>query len=211
MPGEHRHITIIEQTPRGERYYDLFSRLLQDRVIFLRTPIVPVVGNLIVAQFLYLEREGSDPVHLYIHSPGGQISAALAVYDVMQFMRSPVWTYCVGQAASCAAVLLAAGEPGHRYALPSSEVLIHQPSVERVGGDAADLRIRMEHLLGVRHRMNSILAAHTGRPIEDVARDTERDHFLTAEGALEYGLIDHVLTDDVRRALGDREAVKGPA
>jgi ATP-dependent Clp protease protease subunit len=188
-----RHITIVEDTPRGERHYDLFSRLLQDRIIFLRTPVAPVIGNLVVAQLLFLQREGDDPIHMYINSPGGDVSAALAMYDVMQFITPPVWTYAVGQAASAAALLLAGGEAGHRYALPSSEILIHQPLAQRLQGDAADLEIRMDHILGTRERLNKILSHHTGQPIERIQEDTERDRFMTAEQAKEYGLIDAVL------------------
>jgi len=193
ISDESRHISVIEDTPRGERHYDLFSRLLQDRIVFVRTPIAPVIGNLVVAQLLFLQREGDDPVHMYIHSPGGDVSAALAIYDVMQFVTPPVWTYCVGQAASAAAVLLAGGDAGHRYALPSAEILIHQPIVERMGGDASDVQIRMEHLLATRSRLNGILAKHTGRSLERIALDTERDYFMTAAQAAEYGIIDAVL------------------
>lgn len=193
ISAESRHISVIEDTPRGERHYDLFSRLLQDRIVFVRTPIAPIIGNLVVAQLLFLQREGDDPVHMYVHSPGGDVSAALAIYDVMQFVTPPVWTYCVGQAASAAAVLLAGGEAGHRYALPSAEILIHQPMVERMGGDASDVQIRMEHLLATRTRLNGILAKHTGQPLDRIAEDTERDRFMTAAQAAEYGIIDAVL------------------
>ncbi len=188
-----RHIVIVEDTPRGERAYDLFSRLLQDRIIFIQTSIVPEIGNLVVAQLLFLQREGDDPIHMYIHSPGGDVSAALAMYDVMQFITPPVWTYALGQAASAAALLLAGGEAGHRYALPSAEILIHQPLASRLQGDASDLEIRMDHILQTRERLNRILAHHTGQSIERIREDTERDHFLTALQAQEYGLIDSVL------------------
>lgn len=197
-----RHITIVEDTPRGERGYDLFSRLLQDRIVFIQTPIEPIIGNLVVAQLLFLQREGDDPIHMYIHSPGGDVSAALAMYDVMQFITPPVWTYALGQAASAAALLLAGGEAGHRYALPSAEILIHQPLVRRLQGDASDLEIRMEHILGTRERLNRILAHHTGQPIERVREDTERDRFMTALQAKEYGLIDSVLDE---RAVDEPE------
>ncbi len=191
--AEHRHITVIEQTPRGERAYDLYSRLLQDRIVFLRTPIVPFVANLIVAELLFLQKEGDEPVHMYVNSPGGDLSAAMAIYDVMQFIAPEVWTYCIGQAASAGALLLAAGESGHRYALPSSEIMIHQPLVQRLGGNASDVEIRMEHLLATRRRLNDILAHHTGQPLERIQTDTERDNFMSAEEARTYGLIDHVL------------------
>jgi len=191
--AEHRHITVLEQTPRGERAFDLYSRLLQDRIVFLRTPIVPFIANLVVAELLFLQKEGDEPVHMYVNSPGGDLSAAMAIYDVMRFITPEVWTYCVGQAASAGALLLAAGEHGHRYALPSSEILIHQPLVQRLGGNASDVEIRMEHLLATRRRLNEILAHHTGQPMDRVQADTERDNFMTAEEARAYGLIDHVL------------------
>lgn len=192
-PRDQRHITIIEQTARGERHYDLFSRLMQDRIVFVRTPIEPFIGDLVVAQLLYLQREGNDPIHMYVHSPGGDLTAALAIYDVMQFITPPVWTYAVGKAASAAAVLLAGGEAGHRYALPNAEVMIHQPLVYRVGGDASDVEIVMKHLLEQRRRVNEILAKHTGQPLERIAADTERDHFMRADEAADYGIIDAVI------------------
>ncbi len=188
-----RHIIIIEDTPRGERAYDLYSRLLLDRIVFIRTPIDSFIGNLVVAQLLFLQREGDDPIHMYIHSPGGSVTAALAIYDVMQFVTPPVWTYAVGQAASAAALLLAGGQEGHRYALPCAEILIHQPLADRLAGDATDLKIHMDHILGTRERLNQILAHHSGQPLDRIREDTERDHFMTAEQAKEYGLIDAIL------------------
>ncbi len=191
--AEVRHITIVEQTPRGERYYDLYSRLLQDRIVFVRTPIEPFIANLITAELLFLQKEGDSPIHMYVNSPGGDISAALAIYDVMQFVTPQVWTYCIGQAASAGALLLAAGEPGHRYALPSSEIMIHQPSVYRMGGNASDVEIRARHLLEMKSRLQQMLAHHTGQTAEQIGLDTERDNFMTPEEARAYGLIDHVL------------------
>jgi ATP-dependent Clp protease, protease subunit len=191
--AEVRHITIVEQTPRGERHYDLYSRLLQDRIVFVRTPINSFIANLVVAELLFLQKEGDAPIHMYVNSPGGDVSAALAMYDAMHFITPQVWTYCIGQAASAAALLLAAGEPGHRYALPSAEIMIHQPSVYRMGGNASDIEIRARHLLQLKAKLADMLAKHTGQSPEQVALDTERDNFMTPEEAASYGLIDHVL------------------
>lgn len=205
--AEVRHITVIEQTPRGERAYDLYSRLLQDRIVFLRTPINSFVANLVVAELLFLQREGDAPIHMYVNSPGGDLSAALAIYDVMQFVTPPVWTYCVGRAASAGALLLTAGEAGHRYALPSSEVMIHQPLVYRMEGVASDVEIRANHLLGMKSRLEEILAKHTGQPVERIAADTERDRFLTADEARDYGLIDRVLAHRPEEAPASAEGM----
>ena len=184
---------VIESTGRGERAYDIYSLLLKERIIFLGTPIDDTVANLIVAQLLYLEREDSDrEIGLYIHSPGGIIYAGLAVYDTMQTIRCPVATTAVGSTASMGTVLLAAGTPGKRYALPNATVHIHQP-VGGATGQATDVKIQAEEILRLRKRLNGILAKHTGQPIKRIARDTERDFFMDAEQACEYGIIDQVI------------------
>jgi len=184
---------VIEQTGRGERAYDIYSRLLKDRIVFLGTAIGDEVSNLAIAQLLFLQSEDADkPVHLYINSPGGSVTAGLALYDTMRFLKCPVHTYCVGQAASMAAVLLAAGAPGRRYALPNARIMIHQPW-GGVEGQAADISIQAREILRLRDRLNEILAAHTGKPVEAVAKDTDRDFYMSAEEARSYGLIDEVL------------------
>ena len=190
---------VIEQTARGERSFDLYSRLLKDRIVILGSPIDDVVANLITAQLIHLE--GEDPekdVHLYINSPGGSGTALLAIYDTMQYVRPAVSTICVGQAASAAAVILAAGSSGKRFALRHSRVLIHQPHGE-LGGQAADLEIHARETLRQRRLIDEILARHTRQPVEKVTRDTDRDLILTPEQAREYGIVDDVLAG---RALG---------
>jgi ATP-dependent Clp protease protease subunit len=186
--------SVIEQTPRGERFFDIFSRLLRDRIIFLGTPIDDTVASLVVAQMLFLQGEDpTEPINLYINSPGGSVTAGLAIYDTMQYLQPEVHTWCIGQAASMAAVLLAAGTAGHRYALPYSRVLLHQPW-GGVEGQATDIKIQAEEILRLRRWLTEILAKHTGQPVEKIERDTERDYYMTAEEAREYGLIDVVAT-----------------
>ena len=184
---------VIEQTGRGERSYDIYSRFLKDRIVFLGTEVEDGVANSIIAQLLFLESEDPEKdIHLYINSPGGSVTAGLAIYDTMRYIKSPVSTICVGLAASMAAVLLSSGAKGKRLALPNAEIMIHQPS-GGTRGQATDIEIHARNILKTRERLNRILAARTGRDIEDVARDTERDNFMTAEEALQYGLIDRII------------------
>ncbi len=186
---------VVEQTSRGERAYDIYSRLLKERVIFLVGPVEDNVANLIVAQFLYLESENPDKdIHFYINSPGGSVTAGLAIYDTMQFIKPHVSTMCVGQAASMGALLLTGGEKGKRYSLPHSRVMIHQP-LGGFQGQATDIDIHAREILYARERLNLILAKHTGQAIEKIQNDTERDNFMSAEAAKEYGLIDNVLSE----------------
>ena len=183
---------VIEQNQRGERVFDIYSRLLRDRVIFLGTEIHDEVANVIVAQLLFLEADDPDKdIHLYINSPGGSVTAGLAIYDTMQFIRSDVHTTCIGQAASMGAWLLAAGAPGKRTALANSRIMIHQP-MGGARGQASDINIQAQEILKLRHKMNEILASHTGRPLDQIARDTERDYYLGADEAQEYGIVDAV-------------------
>jgi ATP-dependent Clp protease protease subunit len=185
---------VIEQTARGERVYDIYSRLLKDRIIFLGTPIDAQVANTIVAQLLFLDAQNpNQEIRLYINSPGGEVDAGLAIYDTMQFVRAPVSTIVIGMAASMAAVILAAGEKGRRYALPHSKVMIHQPW-GGARGTASDIAIQAQEILKAKKLLNEILAQHTGQPLEKVERDTDRDYYLSAQEALEYGLIDQVVT-----------------
>lgn len=185
---------VIEQTARGERAYDIYSRLLKERVIFVVGPVEDHMANLVVAQLLFLESENPDKdIHLYINSPGGSVSAGLAIYDTMQFIKPHVSTMCVGQAASMGAVLLAAGEPGKRFCLPHSRMMIHQP-LGGFQGQASDIEIHAREILLVRDRLNRILAKHTGQPVERIAEDTERDNFMSGDDSVEYGLIDEVLS-----------------
>jgi ATP-dependent Clp protease, protease subunit len=184
---------VVEQTARGERAYDIYSRLLKERVIFIVGQIEDYTANLVVAQLLFLESENPEKdVALYINSPGGVVSAGLAIYDTMQFIRPAVSTICVGQAASMGAVLLAGGEKGKRYALPHSRVMIHQP-LAGFQGQASDIDIHAREVLETRDRLNSILARHTGQPIDKIKQDTDRDNFMGGESAVKYGIIDHVL------------------
>ena len=184
---------VVEQSSRGERAYDIYSRLLKDRVIFVVGPIEDHMANLIVAQLLFLESENPDKdVYLYINSPGGSVSAGLAIYDTMQFIRPQVSTMCIGQAASMGALLLAGGHPGKRYCLPHSRVMIHQP-LGGFQGQASDIAIHAKEILLVRDKLNNILAKHTGQPVDKVALDTERDNFMSGEESVAYGLIDEVL------------------
>ncbi len=186
---------VVEQTPRGERAYDIYSRLLKERIIFLGTAIDDTVANLVVAQLLFLEAE--DPkrdITLYINSPGGSVTAGLAIYDTMQYIKPDVSTLCIGQAASMGALLLAAGAKGKRYALPNSRILIHQP-MGGFHGQATDIDIHAREIIRLKERLNSILAHHTGKPVEKVQEDTERDYFMGGEEAREYGLIDEVIVN----------------
>lgn len=184
---------VVEQTNKGERSYDIYSRLLKDRIIFLGSEINDDEANLVVAQMLFLEADDPDKdIYLYINSPGGVISAGMAIYDTMQYIRCEVNTICIGMAASMGAFLLAAGAKGKRKALPNSEIMIHQPS-GGASGQASDVKIHAEHIIRIRHKLNEILAARTGKSLEQIAIDTERDNFLSAEEALEYGLIDEII------------------
>lgn len=193
---------VVEQSARGERAYDIYSRLLKERVIFLVGPVEDHVANLIVAQLLFLESENPDKdIHLYINSPGGLVSAGLAVYDTMQFVKPDVSTMCVGQAASMGALLLAGGAKGKRFALPHSRVMIHQP-LGGFQGQASDIDIHAREILKVRARLNEILAQHTGQPIERIKQDTDRDNFMGGEEAVEYGLIDAVLSSRDTKTKG---------
>ena len=187
--------TVFEQTPRGERYSDVYSRLLRDNIVFLGTPIDDTVANLIIAQLLFLEAEDPEKdINLYINSPGGSITAGMAIYDTMQFIRPDVVTICLGQCASMGALLLAAGAKGKRFALPNSRILIHQPSVSGIGGQATDIRIQAEEILRMREVTSQILSKHTGQPYEMIEKDVERDRIMSATQAKEYGLIDEVIT-----------------
>ena len=184
---------VVEQTSRGERSYDIYSRLLKERVIFIVGPIEDHMANLIVAQLLFLESENPDKdISVYINSPGGSVTAGLAIYDTMQFIKPDISTLCVGQAASMGAVLLAAGEKGKRYSLPHSRVMIHQP-LGGFQGQASDIDIHAKEILKIREQLNQLLANHTGQSIDTIDKDTERDNFMGAEEAVEYGLIDEVL------------------
>jgi ATP-dependent Clp protease protease subunit len=183
---------VVEQTNRGERSYDIFSRLLKDRIIFLGGPVEDTVANLIIAQMLFLEAEDPEKdIQFYINSPGGVVTAGMAIYDTMQHVRPPVATICIGQAASMASLLLAAGTKGKRYSLPYSRILIHQP-MGGVQGQASDIEIHAKEILRMRESLNNILSRHTGQPLEKIALDTERDYFMSALEAKEYGLIDEV-------------------
>lgn len=187
--------TVVENTPRGERAFDIYSRLLKDRIIFLGTPIDDIVANIIMAQLLHLEGEDADKdINLYINSPGGSTTALMAIYDTMEFIKPDVSTYCMGLAASAAAVIVAAGAKGKRFALPHSRIMIHQPSMSGLGGQATDIEIHAREILKTREEINEILAKHTGQPLETVQADSERDYWLGAQEAVEYGVIDSVLT-----------------
>lgn len=188
---------VVEQTARGERSYDIYSRLLKERVIFLVGQVEDYMANLVVAQLLFLEAENPDKdIHLYINSPGGSVTAGLSIYDTMQFIKPDVSTMCIGQAASMGAFLLSAGAKGKRYMLPNARTMIHQPS-GGAQGQASDIHIQAQEILKLRHRLNELMAGHTGRSVEEIARDTERDRFMGAQESKEYGLIDDVLTSRV--------------
>lgn len=185
---------VVEQTNRGERAYDIYSRLLKDNIIFLGTPIDDNVANVVTAQLLFLEAEDPEKdISLYINSPGGSISAGMAIYDTMQFIRPDVTTICIGQAASMGALLLGAGTPGKRFALPNSRILIHQPTMSGLAGQATDIDIHAREILRLRESMNQILSRHTKQPLERIQRDVERDYIMTAEQAKEYGIVDQVI------------------
>ncbi|MBO7293634.1 MAG: ATP-dependent Clp endopeptidase proteolytic subunit ClpP [Clostridia bacterium] len=184
---------VIQETNRGERSFDIYSRLLNDRIVFLADEVNDTTASLVVAQMLYLEAQDPEKdIAFYINSPGGSVSAGLAIYDTMNFIKCDVSTICIGMAASMGAFLLAAGTKGKRLALPNSEIMIHQP-LGGMQGQASDIKIHADHILRTREKLNRILSERTGRPIEEIARDTERDNFLTAEAAAEYGLIDRVI------------------
>jgi ATP-dependent Clp protease protease subunit len=186
--------SVIERSSRGERTYDVFSRLLMDRIVFLGTPVTDDVANLIIAQLLFLEADNPErDVHLYINSPGGSVSAGLAVYDTMQFMQAPVNTICMGMAASMGCFLLAGGRKGKRSALPHARIMQHQPSQQGGGGTAADIEIQAKEIVHLRSTVNRLMARHTGRPVEQIERDFDRDHYMSAEQARAYGIIDHVI------------------
>ena len=184
---------VVEQSSRGERSYDIYSRLLKDRIVFVTGPIDDNMANVVIAQLLFLESEDPDKdIHLYINSPGGSVTSGLAIYDTMQYIKADVSTICIGMAASMGAFLLSAGTKGKRIALPNAEIMIHQPSGGSQG-QASDIKIQAEHILRTRDKLNRILAENTGKPIEQIERDTERDNFMSAEEAVAYGLIDKVI------------------
>ncbi len=196
--------TVVEQTNRGERAYDLYSRLLREHIIFLGTPIDDTIANLICGQMLFLESENPDKdISLYINSPGGEITGLMAIYDTMTFIKNDITTFCYGQAASAAAVLLAAGTPGKRFALPHSRILIHQP-YSGAGGQASDIEIQAREILRMREILDGLLAHHTGQTIEKISKDTDRDYIMEAEEARAYGIIDEVLTS---RLAADAAAI----
>ncbi|MFI5229044.1 MAG: ATP-dependent Clp protease proteolytic subunit [Gemmatimonadales bacterium] len=187
---------VIERSPRGERSYDIFSRLLMDRIIFLGTPVNDDVANIIIAQMLFLEADNPDrDIFLYVNSPGGSVSAGLAIYDTMQYMKSPVNTICMGLAASMGAFLLAGGRKGKRSALPHSRIMIHQPSQQGGGGSASDIEIQAKEILYLRGKLNELWTKHTGQPLDRIERDTDRDRYLSAEESKDYGIIDNVITN----------------
>src|SRR5690349_9322616 len=198
-----RHVTepraqlvpmVVEQTNRGARAYDIYSHLLKDGIVFIGTPIDDQIANLVIAQMLFLEAEDPDKdILLYINSPGGSITAGMAIYDTMQFVRPDVQTTCIGQAASMAAVLLAAGAKGKRYSLPNSRIVIHQPLMSGLGGQATDIDIAAREILRMRERLNEILVHHTGQPVKRIQEDTERDYIMNADQGKEYGIIDDVI------------------
>ncbi|MCS7171123.1 MAG: ATP-dependent Clp endopeptidase proteolytic subunit ClpP [Aquificaceae bacterium] len=184
---------VIEQTPRGERAFDIYSRLLQDRIVLLGFPIDDHIANLIVAQLLFLEAQDPDKdIYMYINSPGGSVTAGMAIYDTMQYIKPDVITICLGQAASMGAVLLSAGSKGKRYALPHARIMIHQP-LGGISGQATDIIIHAEEIRRIKHMLNEILSKHTGQPLEKVERDVERDYFMSAQEAMEYGIVDKVI------------------
>ncbi|MBS2037121.1 ATP-dependent Clp endopeptidase proteolytic subunit ClpP [bacterium] len=190
---------VVEQTARGERSYDIYSRLLKNRIIFIGDAIDDHIANLVIAQLLFLEQEDPDKdIDVYINSPGGSVTSGLAMYDCMQLVKPDVSCICMGMAASAAAVLLAGGAKGKRYALPYSRIMIHQPWIGQIGGQATDIDIHARQILKTRALLNQILADHTGQPLERVERDTERDYYMSAAEAVEYGLIDQVITRDAR-------------
>lgn len=197
--------TVVENTSRGERHYDIYSRLLKDHIIFLGTPIYEEIANIVVAELLYLESEDPDrDISLYINSPGGSITGGLAIYDTMQFIKPDVVTICFGQAASMAAVILAAGTKGKRFSLPNATIMIHQPSLEGLEGQATDIKIYAEEMIRVREILSNILAETTGQPYEKIDRDVERDFILSPHQSVEYGLIDTVLSSRDEIAINEQ-------
>lgn len=186
---------VIEQSDRGERAYDIYSRLLKDRIIFIGSPIDDIIANVVIAQMLFLQMEDRErDINIYINSPGGVVTAGMAIYDTMQFIKPKVCTYCVGQAASMGAVLLAAGAKGKRYALPNARVMIHQPW-GGVQGQASDINIQAKEILKMRDKINEILARHTGKPLDKIQKDTDRDYFMSSQEALEYGIVDEIFIE----------------
>ncbi len=186
---------VLDQTGHGERAYDIYSRLLKERLIFIEGPVEDTMANLIVAQLLFLESENPEKdIHVYINSPGGSVTAGMAIYDTMQFIKPDVSTICIGQAASMGALLLTAGENGKRYCLPNSRMMIHQPSVGGIQGQATDIEIQANEMLATRTKVNKILSFHTGKSVDVIGQDTDRDNFMSADEAVEYGLIDKVFT-----------------
>ena len=199
---------VVEQTNRGERSYDIYSRLLKDRIIFLGAPIDDMFANLVIAQLLFLEAEDPEKdINLYVNSPGGSVTAGLGIYDTMQYVKPPINTICLGQAASMGALLLTAGAKGKRYALPNARVMIHQP-LGGFQGQATEIDIHAREILKIRERLNDIMAKHTGQPIEKISHDTERDYFMSAEEAKKYGLIDEVIS---RQTKGLKSVESGDA
>ena len=196
IQNNHLVPTVIEQSGRGERAFDIYSRLLKERIIFLVGPVDDHTANLVVAQLLFLESENPDKdIYFYINSPGGSVTAGMSIYDTMKFIKPDVQTLCLGQAASMGAFLLSAGTKGKRFALPNSRIMIHQPLISGgLGGQASDIEIHARELLKLKEKLNKILADHTGKSIEEVERDTDRDNFMSAQEAMEYGLIDRVIT-----------------
>ncbi len=191
---------VVEQTGRGERAYDIFSRLLKDRIVFLGTQVTDEISNLVIAQMLFLESEDPEKdIHFYINSPGGSVSAGLAIYDTMQYIRPPVSTLCLGQAASMGALLLAAGEKGKRFALPYARIMIHQP-LGGAQGQATDIDIQAREILRVREQLNNVIAKHTGQSLKRIERDTDRDFYMTSKQAVEYGIVDEVIVARSKKA-----------
>lgn len=196
---------VVEQTPRGERSFDIYSRLLKERIIFLGTQVDDAIANLVIAQLLFLESEDPESdIHIYINSPGGSVSAGLGIYDMMQYVKPDICTYCTGLAASMGAVLLAAGTTGKRYALPHSQIMIHQP-LGGAQGQAADIAIQAKQILYLKEKLNSILVKHSGQQFDKIERDTDRDRYMSAEDAKEYGIVDNVITE---RPKGAKSADK---
>ena len=199
MRMQHLIPMVVEQTARGERSYDIYSRLLKNRIVFLGDEIEDTLANLVIAQLLFLEQEDPDKdIDLYINSPGGSVTAGMAIYDCMQLIKPDVSTICVGMAASAAALLLCAGANGKRFSLPYSRILIHQPWIKGIGGQATDVDIHAREILKTKATLNGIIASHTGQPLEKVQKDTERDYYMSAKEAVEYGIVDKVITKDSR-------------
>ncbi len=204
---------VVEQTNRGERAYDIYSRLLKDRIIFLGAPIDDVFANLVIAQLLFLEAEDPEKdINLYVNSPGGSVTAGLGIYDTMQYVKPPITTICLGQAASMGALLLAGGTKGKRFSLPNARVMIHQP-MGGFQGQATEIDIHAREILKIRERLNEIMAKHTGQPLDKIAQDTERDYFMSAHEAKQYGLVDEVITRPPKalKAVGQAESGKDAA